>query len=51
MPSFVSVLAIALAASFFSVTVPAAAFPYFSEVLPNTEDDANLEYFSLRNSA
>lgn len=25
--------------------------PYFSEILPNTENDAALEYFTLRNSA
>lgn len=29
----------------------ASASPFFSEVLPNTADDASLEYFSLRNSA
>ncbi len=28
-----------------------AAFPFFSEVLPNTEDDANLEYFSVSNAS
>lgn len=28
-----------------------AALPYFSEVFPNTADDANLEYFSIRNPA
>ncbi|MFB0964260.1 MAG: hypothetical protein QMC36_00900 [Patescibacteria group bacterium] len=26
-----------------------SATPYFSEVLPNTDDDAVLEYFALRN--
>ncbi len=28
-----------------------AALPFFSEVLPNTEDDANLEYFSVSNAS
>lgn len=29
----------------------AAALPFFSEVLPNTEDDASLEYFSVSNAS
>lgn len=42
----------AFVATAFACAISAAsASPYFSEVLPNTADDASLEYFALRNSA
>ncbi|MFZ3232322.1 MAG: hypothetical protein WA194_02105 [Patescibacteria group bacterium] len=34
-----------------SVFAYAYSAPYFSEILPNTENDAALEYFTLRNSS
>lgn len=34
-----------------SVFAYAYSAPYFSEILPNTENDAALEYFTLRNPA
>lgn len=41
---------IALAFGLFAASA-AFASPYFSEVDPNTADDANLEYFDVRNPA
>lgn len=44
-PSALAVLcAVTLSASASDVPVP-----YVSEIFPNTDDDASLEYFSLRN--
>ena len=34
-----------------SAFVCAYSAPYFSEILPNTENDAAFEYFTLRNPA
>lgn len=49
MRSYASVTAVFLA-SVWSYA-PAAAAPYISEALPNTEDDAILEYFSVSNAS
>ena len=50
MPSPAALFAIVLLA--FSVAPhPSAAAPFVSEVMPNTSDDANLEYFSISDSA
>lgn len=44
--TFPSVLAVLCAVTF---SASASTAPYVSEVFPNTDDDAALEYFSLRN--
>lgn len=49
MPSFKNIF---LAVTISLLSIPSgAAFPFFSEVFPNTEDDANLEYFSISNAS